>query len=353
MKKARDMHQRLQSNLDELSRVRHLVYGLHPIVSWLEETGHSYGEFLERAGIPGSALNDPDYKITPRQELDFYTTVCQALNIADLGLIIGPLYHLSSYGMLGLSAMTASNLCDCFQRFFDNIIMTWTYFRFSLYVENGKGVLEMEPLCDLGDAYQFMIDRDISASYTIACEALGRSLPLLHLDLKQAVSGYAEKYQAVFNAPIHFGGKRDALVFDGQWLDHPLEKSEVATSNVFAHQCKAISESLRKTFSLREHVRSLVFNWKEAPKSLEEVAQALHTTPRTLQRKLRAEGVGYKELVEDVRINVAMEYLQTTQLTIDAISARIGYADSSSFSHAFKRCSGKTPSAYRNAPERP
>jgi AraC-like DNA-binding protein len=170
--------------------------------------------------------------------------------------------------------------------------------------------------------------------------------------LKQAASDYAEKYQAVFNAPIHFGGKRDALVFDRQWLDHPLEKSEVATSNIFAHQCKAISESLQKKFSFREHIRSMVFNWKEQPKSLEEVAQALHTSPRTLQRKLSAEGAGYKELVEEVRINVAIEYLQTTQLSIDAISARVGYADSSSFSHAFKRCTGRTPSACRNAPER-
>ena len=75
----------------------------------------------------------------------------------------------------------------------------------------------------------------------------------------------------------------------------------------------------------------------------------LHASPRTIQRKLSAEGTSYKELMEEVRINTAIEYLGTAELSTDAISERIGYADISSFSHAFKRCTGKTPSAFRNS----
>ncbi len=343
------MRQRIQTNLKELSRIRHLIYGLNPFIAWLEEEGCGYTEFLEQAGIPQTALGDPDYKITPSQELSFYNGAYRALNIAELGLIIGPRYHLSSYGMLGLSAMTAANIYQCYERFFDNIIMTWTYFGFSLYVEADKAVLEMEPIRDLGNTYQFMLDRDISAAYTIACEALGQALPLSSLDLKQTTSKHPEKYREIFNAPLNLGARRNALVFARQWLDHSLERSEAATSKVFAHQCQVISESLWQKFSLTEHIRSLVLNWNEAPKSLEEIAQVLHASPRTIQRKLSAEGTSYKELVEEVRINTAIEYLGTTELSIDAISARVGYADISSFSHAFKRCTGKTPSAFRNS----
>lgn len=125
-KTAQGMQRRIQINLNGLSRVRHLVYGLHPTISWLEEAGHRYTDFLETAGIPKSALDDPDYHITPSQELGFLTSTYQALNIPELGLIIGPRYHLSPYGMLGLAAMTSRNVYDCYRRFFDNIIMTWT-----------------------------------------------------------------------------------------------------------------------------------------------------------------------------------------------------------------------------------
>lgn len=341
------MYEKIQSKLGELSRVKRLVYGVNPLTGWLQENDRSYGEFLRAADIPESALDDPDYSITPDQELAFYSSVCRGLNISDLGLIIGPRYHISNYGILGLSAMTAANLYECYRRFFDHIILAWTYFRFSLFEDGGKGVLAMDALRDLGDAYSFMRDRDISAAYTIACEALGQALPLTRIDLKQPGSSYEQKYLEIFMAPVQFGASRDALVFDVKWLGEPLEKSDPPTSQVFSRQCETISEALSRQFSLTERIRALVINWKDEPKSLEELAKSLHTTPRTIQRKLAAEGVSYKELVEDVRINLAIEYLSSTDMSVDSISVMVGYADSSGFSTAFKRATGKRPGEYR------
>ena len=91
----------------------------------------------------------------------------------------------------------------------------------------------------------------------------------------------------------------------------------------------------------------MVLNWEDSPKTLEEVAETLHTTPRTIQRKLSSAGTSYKELVEEVRTNAAIEYLRSTNMTIEAIGAKVGYADGSSFSHSFKRSTGRTPSAFR------
>ncbi len=344
------MHPRIQSNLDELSRVRHLVHGLHPLISWLKENDLDYLGFLQEAGIPESALEDPEFKIMPSQELGFYAAACRELSHADLGLIIGPRYHISTYGMLGLAAMTAPNVYQCYHRFFDHIVMTWTYFRFTLYEDGAWGVLEMEPLRDLGDAYTFMRDRDISAAYGIACEALGRRLPLVRVDLKQKSSDYEEQYTNIFKAPIKFNAEREAIVFEKEWLDAPLHRADPATSNVFASQCERISAALRNEYNLTEHIRTLVLNWEDAPKTLEEVADVLHITPRTIQRKLSAAGTSYKELVEEVRTNTAIEYLRSTDMSIEAIGAAVGFADSSSFSHAFKRATGKTPSAFRAGP---
>ena len=342
------MHQRTQSNLDELSRVRHLIHGLNPLIGWLKENNLDFAGFLKEAGIPVSALEDPEYKILPNQELGFYAAACRELKRADLGLIIGLRYHISSYGMLGLAAMTAPDLYGCYQRFFDHIVMTWTYFRFIMYDEGEYGVMEMEPLRDLGDAYTFMRDRDISASYLIACEALGRRLPLSRVQLKQQNSDYEEHYAKIFQAPIEFSAPREAMVFDKKWFDEPLHRADLATSKVFASQCEPISAVLRNEYNLTEHIRAMVLNWEEAPKTLEEVAEVLHITPRTIQRKLNAAGTSYKELVEEVRTNTAIEYLRSTNMSIEAIASKVGYSDSSSFSHGFKRATGKTPSAFRS-----
>lgn len=342
------LQRRSQSNLDELSRVRHLVHGLHPLIGWLRENGLAFRLYLKEAGIPEDALEDPDYKILPSQELAFYTAACRELDQDDLGLVIGPRYHISTYGMLGLAAMTAPTLYECYQRFFDHIVMTWTYFRFIMYEHGEHGVLEMEALRDLGDAYGFMRDRDISAAYCIAGEALGERLPLIRVELRERNSGYIAAYEKLFRCNIELGAKRDAIVFEKAWLDKPLHRADPATSKVFASQCEQISKILRNEFSLTEHIRSLVLNLDEAPKSLEEIADALHSSPRTIQRKLSAAGTSYTELVDDVRTNTAIEYLRATDLSIEEIGFKVGYADTSSFSHAFKRSTGTTPSAYRS-----
>ncbi len=343
------MQIKIYSNLDELSQVRHLVYGLNPLLGWLEESEYSYDHFLDCAGIPRTAIEDPDYLISPSQELTFHTAVCLELDIPHLGLIIGPRYHLSSYGMLGLAAMTAENLYECYRRFFDHIVMTWTYFRFGMVAEGGDGILDMEALRDLGNAYRYMADRDISAAYTIASEALGFRLPLRSVELHHKPPRYSHKYEEFFECPVHFGKDRNALVFDRKWFEEPLEKSEPATSKVFAAQCGRISESLCARYNLSEHIRALVMNWGHPPKSLVEIASALHTTPRSIQRRLSAEGTSFNDLVRQVRLNVALEFLRTTSLSIEQIGHHLGFSNSSSFSHAFKSWHGLSPSSVRQA----
>ena len=64
---------------------------------------------------------------------------------------------------------------------------------------------------------------------------------------------------------------------------------------------------------------------------------------RTIQRKLAQEGTSFKDLVEDVRKNLALEYLRSTVLSVEEIALRLGYSDAPSFSHAFKRWTGSSP----------
>ena len=77
--------------------------------------------------------------------------------------------------------------------------------------------------------------------------------------------------------------------------------------------------------------------------SLETIADRLCTTPRTIQRKLASEDTSFKELVEDVRKNLSLEYLRSTDLSVEEIALRLGYSDAPSFSHAFKRWTGVSP----------
>lgn len=338
---------KIESDHGAPESLRHFIYGLHPFISWLKVQGVDHEPFLKEAGIPLEALSEPEYAITPGQEIGFIRNVHQKLGRPDLGLILGTRYHVSSYGLLGLAAMTSSNLYQCYKVIFDNIVLTWTYFRVSLYTENGRAYLQMDPIRDLGESIQLMIERDLCAAWLIANEALDKELPLLSLEFKHPQTGYQQKYEDIFHCPAVFGAQQNRFSFDISWLEEPLAKSEPETSRIFAAQCQEIASSLTKRYSFTEHIRCFLLNSSGESPSLEAIASTLNTTSRTVQRKLVAENTSFQELVDDVRVNVSTEYLLTTELSVEDIAERIGYSDAAAFSNAFKRWTGIAPTAYR------
>jgi AraC-like DNA-binding protein len=89
--------------------------------------------------------------------------------------------------------------------------------------------------------------------------------------------------------------------------------------------------------------------------SIERAANAGRMSVRTLQRQLRNSGVSYAELADQVKFEVARDLLITaTNLTVTKISMELGYRDPGSFSRAFRRCTGLSPSEFRRiqAPDR-
>lgn len=75
--------------------------------------------------------------------------------------------------------------------------------------------------------------------------------------------------------------------------------------------------------------------------SLEDVARYLSMHPRTLNRRLQAEGSSFRTLLSRARSDAAQQLLTVTKMDITTIAHVLGYADSSGFSHAFRRWAGK------------
>lgn len=110
-----------------------------------------------------------------------------------------------------------------------------------------------------------------------------------------------------------------------------------------AHQKKSSEAEVAK-------IRSVVAGLALAGTiSLESVARQLETTPRTLQRRLSQRGMSFWGLVEQTRFEIAGALLRETDLKVQEIAARIGYARPNVFSRAFTRWAGRSPTEYRNA----
>jgi AraC-like DNA-binding protein len=78
------------------------------------------------------------------------------------------------------------------------------------------------------------------------------------------------------------------------------------------------------------------------------VAQKLGLSPRTLGRKLSADGISFARILEELRFGLAKRYLPERVLSISRIAWLLGYTDVSAFSHAFRRWAGRAPRADRS-----
>jgi AraC-like DNA-binding protein len=80
--------------------------------------------------------------------------------------------------------------------------------------------------------------------------------------------------------------------------------------------------------------------------SLEQVSQQLHMTPRVIGRKLKDEGTAFSKIKQTLRREYAIKLLTTEHLSISEVSERTGFSEAASFCRAFKRWTGRPPSAW-------
>ena len=139
---------------------------------------------------------------------------------------------------------------------------------------------------------------------------------------------------------------KKTLHFDQQYLEAPLPKHNIQTSSYCREQCQKLLDSLSQQGKVTESVRRILIESPGHFPSIEKVAQDLNYSVRTLRRYLSEEGNSYRQLVNEIRQQLAQDYLET-RIPIEQIADMLGYAEPTNFSHAFKRWTSLSPQQYR------
>ena len=97
-------------------------------------------------------------------------------------------------------------------------------------------------------------------------------------------------------------------------------------------------------------VRDILTNAEQHYLNIENVAERLCMSDRTLKRQLAAENTSFSNIVDEVRYRHATSLLSRTDYSLEQIADQLGYSDVANFSRAFKRWSGRSPSNWRKDP---
>lgn len=159
---------------------------------------------------------------------------------------------------------------------------------------------------------------------------------------------YAEECEQVYGTRVEFGQKQNAILFDRALLDRPLKGAFPSLHQQAESMVQRRVASLPRGASIARAVeRALTRDPDLLGRGIERVAEHMKMHPRTLQRRLREEGQSFAELLARARFQVAVDLLQGGQEDIESISERLGFSDRRSFTRAFTRWAGRSPSSFR------
>jgi AraC-like DNA-binding protein len=157
----------------------------------------------------------------------------------------------------------------------------------------------------------------------------------------------ADRFSEEFGAPIEYGADANVLSFDQRNVDAVLPNANPELARVNDQTVlDYLARFDRDNITLQ--VRSIIIEQlPDGTPNQGAIADSLHVSLRSLQRRLKNENTNYKSLLETTRRELAVHYIQHSGRTIGEITYLLGFSEPSNFARAFKRWTGKSPADFR------
>ncbi len=253
----------------------------------------------------------------------------------------------SAHGILGFAAMSSGTVRDAVRLAARYSVIRTTAIALSTHVGDGFATLAVdahEALRGAREGYAFAI---LIGFWRMGQVLSGRDYDA-SLEFAFPKPAYFDRFTALL-PPTSFDRPANQLVLrDLGLLEAPLTMADESSLRLAREQCEQLLQSLGLDGRLVPRVRSALARKPDDVPSLKSVARSLRLSPRTFRRHLEAEGLTFSALADEERRRRALHLLRSNELSVREVGERLGYSDVANFTRAFRRWTGKTPTAYRN-----
>lgn len=311
----------------------------------LRDLGQDAGRVITSAGIDPILLRNPENALS-FVELGRLVDACMdATGCPHFGLLVGQRSATSCLGLVGRLMRSAPTLGDAILDLCRNQVRyvrgavaylmvrdETAYWGYTAYI---PGIQAVEQIADGALAIAVNMMREL-AGVSPADVLMSRPDP-------RDVAAY----RRCFGITPQFRAEQNALVFPAGLLTRPVHGADRGLRLILQ---KSVAEywAVRRPSVADQVVRTLRASIVFADTTLEGVAKDLLMQPRTLNRRLQAEGTSFRDLRDRARFDVARTLLAGTRMPVTDLALVLGYADTSAFTHAFRRWAGTAPSQWRD-----
>ena len=321
--------------------------GLVPLV---EALGGRPEELLERFGIPVDALTRDDGLIPITTHDLMLDTAAEELGCPDLGLRLAEGQDLSVLGPLAVAIEASESVGEALGLASRFLFVHSPALHIGVEDDprGARGVVAVTYRKSLRESPYSprATELGIALLHRISVALLGESTGLRSVELPHPPLSPVSRYIEHFGVDVRFDGTVAALRVDHHVLDRTFADADATIRQVALDHLTR--EHPRPDLQVAVRVRrALADGMGTAPASLAHVARVLGVHPRTLQRRLVAEGTSFDVILDDVRRTAATHYITATDIPFVQVAALIGLSQQSALSRAVRRWSGMSPRELR------
>jgi AraC-like DNA-binding protein len=257
------------------------------------------------------------------------------------GMTMGPTAH----GSLGFALMTAPTLADAIALTVRYVPVRSAAFSVEHYEEDGSAVIALHDRLPPGPFRHTVVTVLLMSFWRVSNDITGTTL-VGNVDVTFPPPPGMDAFVAPLPGEIRFGQRENRMLFDRAFLDLPLVGADAASHQLAVEQCERERQK-QPAGGLVFDVRVRLDASERDYPSLEAMASSLALSASTFKRRLREHGVVYRDLVEEHRRRTAERLLASSSISVEALAARLGYADGPCFARAFRRWTGRSPAEFR------
>jgi AraC-like DNA-binding protein len=312
----------------------------------LEEIGVRARAVLRRAGLPQAWINQPRVLLNTEELFALWRAVGEVSTDLSIGLLLGTETKVERFHPIGLAALSSENFGSAMDQMARYKQLTCPE---EIVQEVNGGEWSIQ--------FRWLLAHEVEPPVLIEC-CFAWVLSTARLGTRTRISplrvefvqprAHVKTIERHFGCPVVCAAPRNAIIFRAPDANRPFVTRNAELLGILAPQFDEELKQENVDENFIERVRIAIQQRLTGRRpTIEDIADALHISSRTLQRRLQDQGSSFQRVLEEARHQLARHYLNNSVLELNEAAYLLGYEDGNSFVRAFRNWEGVPPSRWR------
>jgi AraC-like DNA-binding protein len=312
----------------------------------MEELGVPALAVLQRAGLSQALASQGRVTLTTEQFFSLWRSVAELSSNPMVGVLLGSESRTERFDPISLVALSTESFGAAVEKMSRYKQLTCPE-QIRQQTSGEEWSIQFDWLLADRAEPAVLVECCFAWVLSVARQGTGTHLSPLRLDLRQP-RAHVSALERHFGCPIVCGAARNAIVFRAADAQRPFLTRNAELLSLLAPQFEQELTGNQAEDNFLDRVRTAVQQKLTGRRpTVDDIADTLHISSRTLQRRLQEAGSSFQRVLEDARHQLALNYLNNSALELNEAAYLLGYEDANSFVRAFRTWEGIPPARWR------